>query len=227
MIETRFLIVDDEEAIRELNARFLKGLDPSEIDEASNGEEAIQAVRQKPYRLVFMDLKMPKVDGFKAIHQIKRDRPDQEILILTSMNLAPQTLELLRYPGVDLLKKPYQKEHFLNKVKEVLGNTKKSDIPMPTYRHPVSLKGTLDNEQVTVTQLGPAAAVVTGKMKDNYGTLKVQLPKQAKILKLNSVVQLYDSNHVHLSFKDLSPETKQTLEEFVLNALEESQKQKS
>ena len=217
-----FLLVDDESAIRELNARFLKDLEPSHIDEAENGAVAIEKVDQKPYRLILMDLKMPKCDGYTAIHRIKKTRPEQTILVLTSMNLAPPVLELLRYPGVDLLKKPYQKNQFLHKIKELLSHKMPVEVPIATYRHPVNLRGDLDGERVQIVELGPSAAIVSHPFTKNHMTLRVYFPKRMDPVVLETTVQLYGSDHLHLAFKDPSSEIQKLLIEFVLEALEQS-----
>ena len=53
-----------------------------EVEEAVNGEEAVQKVREQHFDLIVMDVKMPVIDGIEALRQIKRIRPSLVILFL-------------------------------------------------------------------------------------------------------------------------------------------------
>jgi signal transduction histidine kinase/CheY-like chemotaxis protein len=68
------LVADDNEAAREILADALKGL-VERVDLVASGPEAVSAVRQQdqtqPYDLVFMDWRMPGMDGLQAIHKLK------------------------------------------------------------------------------------------------------------------------------------------------------------
>jgi two-component system sensor histidine kinase/response regulator len=70
----RVLVVDDNPSARELLADLLAGL-PFAVDQVASGEEAVAAVRQaagaNPYRLVFMDWKMPGMTGIEAAREIR------------------------------------------------------------------------------------------------------------------------------------------------------------
>ena len=74
--ELHVLVVDDNSAAREILAEVLKGM-TAHVDVVSSGAEAVAAVKQhdatSPYDLVFMDWKMPGMDGLQATRQIKND----------------------------------------------------------------------------------------------------------------------------------------------------------
>jgi len=75
--DLRVLVVDDNSAAREVLADALNGV-AKQVDVVSSGAEAIAAVRQcdadKPYGVVFMDWRMPGMDGAQASRLIKEDR---------------------------------------------------------------------------------------------------------------------------------------------------------
>ena len=66
---TRLLIVDDELKIREVVKEY-SVLNGYEIDEASDGMEALEMVRQNDYDCIILDVMMPRLDGFSACKQI-------------------------------------------------------------------------------------------------------------------------------------------------------------
>ncbi|MBI3318298.1 MAG: response regulator [Candidatus Omnitrophica bacterium] len=78
------LVVDDEAPVRAMLVKFLKSLQIDEIFEAANGEEALERIRATPHlKLIFMDLKMPKMDGLKTLEAIRAINPNVKIAILT------------------------------------------------------------------------------------------------------------------------------------------------
>jgi CheY-like chemotaxis protein len=66
----RILIVDDSEVNREIAAGFLE-LFGHTFEMATNGEEAVEAVRHSAFDAIFMDIEMPILDGFAAARQIR------------------------------------------------------------------------------------------------------------------------------------------------------------
>ena len=65
------LIVDDESRIRDLIRKYA-AFEGYNVEEASNGMEAIEKCRQKNYDLIIMDVMMPELDGFSACREIRR-----------------------------------------------------------------------------------------------------------------------------------------------------------
>lgn len=65
------LVVDDSLSVRRANARVLRGKG-FEVDEASDGMEALQKLRSRTYRLVLSDLEMPRMDGFELLAELGR-----------------------------------------------------------------------------------------------------------------------------------------------------------
>jgi len=80
----KVLIVDDHQVVREGLRKILE-MDKQiqVIGEARNGEEAIVKTNALVPDVVIMDLKMPGMDGIVATHEIKNNKPDTNVLILT------------------------------------------------------------------------------------------------------------------------------------------------
>jgi DNA-binding response OmpR family regulator len=76
------LIVDDDPAVKSAMERWLqlRGFEP---DTAADGAEAVEKCRCSPYKIVIMDIEMPKMNGIEAIRAIKQNHPGMPIIILT------------------------------------------------------------------------------------------------------------------------------------------------
>ena len=79
----RLLIVDDEPAIRKLIVKYAL-FEGYEIDEASNGMEALEKCADKAYDLVILDIMMPEMDGFTAARELKKHSPSLPLLMLSA-----------------------------------------------------------------------------------------------------------------------------------------------
>jgi len=82
----RVLIADDHPVVRKGLVTILKEAPDIKVeDEATNGEEVMEKIRNSDYDVLVLDLSMPKLDGLEAIRRIKSEKPDMAILVL-SMN---------------------------------------------------------------------------------------------------------------------------------------------
>lgn len=111
------LIAEDDE----VNLMILKAfLGPEfEILQAANGMEAVELCRKYPsVDLVFMDLKMPELNGFEATKQIKVFRPDLPIVALTAYSDNEDKQRAIDSGCNDFITKPFKKDFILGKLKE-------------------------------------------------------------------------------------------------------------
>ncbi len=105
---SRILIVDDEENIRftlrELLRREGQGY---VIDEATDGEAAIEKVRKHTYALVIMDIRMPRLDGMAALRQMKQIHSDLIVVLITAHGTQKLALEAIQAGAYDYFTKPF------------------------------------------------------------------------------------------------------------------------
>lgn len=85
----RALVVDDSLTLRRLMDLTLRpiGMD---LDFADNGEDAVALTKAKQYDIVFLDVMLPGIDGYRVCKAIKSDKrtKDTPVVMLTSMNSA-------------------------------------------------------------------------------------------------------------------------------------------
>ncbi len=109
MATKRILVVEDNLDNRRILVYRLKRIGEFEIVEASNGQEALEIVKQDPRPdLVFMDLKMPVMDGWEATRQIRKLQGGDKIPIiaLTAQAMAGDEQKALAAGCDDYLAKP-------------------------------------------------------------------------------------------------------------------------
>lgn len=107
------LVADDDQ----LNQRLMKVLLAREghhVDAASNGLEALQAVKRKKYDIVFMDLHMPVMDGIEASRHIRawENGGEHTFIVALTASYLPQNGQVLFEAGMDnYISKPFEMEH--------------------------------------------------------------------------------------------------------------------
>ena len=108
MTERRILIADDEPyLIRSLS--YILRKEGYQVDTAMDGLEALEMVRRLKPRLLFLDLQLPKIDGFEVCRQIKSDPQLQKtyIILLTAKGQDEDRRRGLAAGANEYLTKPY------------------------------------------------------------------------------------------------------------------------
>jgi CheY-like chemotaxis protein len=115
MAGMQVLIVDDNKMNLLIASKFLKRWQVN-VDEAVNGEEAVQIAATKRYDLIIMDLQMPLMNGFEATKKIREFNAHVPIIALTA-DAMPETYDKAIASGMnDYLTKPFVPEVFFGKV---------------------------------------------------------------------------------------------------------------
>ena len=123
MSKHKILVVDDEPFIcRSLTFVLKKG--NYDVMEARNGEEALAAIREHRPDLVFLDVMMPKVDGFQVTQEVRADKTlaDIKIILLTAKGQECDR-EVGKIAGAnDYMTKPFSPSKILDRAREILGS---------------------------------------------------------------------------------------------------------
>ena len=102
----RILVVDDEQAIRDVLSESLSE-SGYVCDIASDGSEALDKVRADSFSLVVSDIDMPHMDGVTLLQEIKKLKPDTEIIMLTGVVDMETAINSIRLGATDYLTKPF------------------------------------------------------------------------------------------------------------------------
>ena len=115
------LIVDDEEGMRETLVDILEDL--YQVEEASNGQEALCKVNERCYTLVLMDIKMPVMDGIEALERIKSSHPELPVIMMTAY-ADSSAVERARQRGAEaVVFKPLDMPEVLSLIERVIRRT--------------------------------------------------------------------------------------------------------
>lgn len=101
----KILIVDDETAHSRMLEAVLKA-EKYETQRAQDGQAAIDAVKERFYDLILMDIRMNRVGGIEALEKIKEISPDIPIIMMTAYASVDTTVQAMRSGAYDYLTKP-------------------------------------------------------------------------------------------------------------------------
>ena len=113
------LVVDDEETIRLLFKETL-GERGHSVIAAGTGLEGLALVKQQDFDLVFVDLKMPEMDGAELFRQIKTIKPALPVVIITGYPDGDIMARALAYGPFRVMEKPFSESEIISAVNDFL-----------------------------------------------------------------------------------------------------------
>ncbi len=119
MAKEEILVVDDEEAIREVVSTLLEAQGYT-CTTADNGRRALEAFRRGSFDLVLSDIVMPEMDGMKLLAAVREADPDIPVIMVTAMHDITIALEAIRSGAYDYILKPFEKDQFYLSVRRAL-----------------------------------------------------------------------------------------------------------
>ena len=109
------LIVEDETALAEALQHILRKAGHT-ADRVADGQSALDYARLGSYDLVLLDIMLPKLDGLSVLRQMRRERLQTPVLMLTARASVPDKVEGLNAGADDYLAKPFDSEELLARV---------------------------------------------------------------------------------------------------------------
>ncbi|MFW2332388.1 response regulator [Ilumatobacter sp.] len=118
MARERILVVDDEPGIRELVGTYLRN-EGYAVDQAADGERALDRFRERRPDLVVLDLRLPDIDGYDVLREIRRDS-SAFVILLTARAEETDKLVGLELGADDYVTKPFSPRELVARVRAVL-----------------------------------------------------------------------------------------------------------
>lgn len=117
----RVLIVDDEANLRQTLARILHQMG-CEVTTAADGAETLQHLESAPYDLVYLDIRLPGMDGLQVLRQIHDHFPQLAVVLLTAYASVKSAAEAVRLGATDYLIKPITPEALIARTRTILAD---------------------------------------------------------------------------------------------------------
>lgn len=122
--EGHILIVDDEASLRQTLARILQRAG-FEVTTTGAGGEALALLSQQLFDLVYLDLRMPDMNGLEALKAIHTKFPELPVILFTAQPDLTSAVEALRSGATDYLLKPLKPQTVIERAKSVLAQKQK------------------------------------------------------------------------------------------------------
>src|SRR3989344_5887313 len=162
MTSGAILIVDDDPTMLSLCEDILeeKGY---ETRKASGSEQALIELSHKHFHIVLSDIQMPGMDGMELLREIRKTRPDTEVILMTAHAGLPTAIEAVRNGAYDYLAKPFTQENLINSVRRCV---EKSELNRKLKESQARLV-----EQEKLAAVGAVSAWLAHRMRNSLSVI--------------------------------------------------------
>jgi DNA-binding NtrC family response regulator len=122
---SKILIIEDEAAIRRVLTKILSEENDSyTVEEAEDGIQGVEKIKNSDYDLVLCDIKMPKMDGVEVLDAIKKIKPEIPFVMISGHGDMETAIQTMRLGAFDYISKPPDLNRLLNTVRNALDRKK-------------------------------------------------------------------------------------------------------
>lgn len=118
---SKILIIEDEAPIRRVLTKILsEENDTYLVQEAEDGLQGIELVKNEDFDLILCDIKMPKMDGVEVLEAIKKIKPEIPMVMISGHGDLETAIQTMRLGAFDYISKPPDLNRLLNTVRNAL-----------------------------------------------------------------------------------------------------------
>jgi len=103
----KILVVDDEQSMCDFMEIMLKK-EGYHVDTSISGFEAVQKASSDSYDLIIADLMMPEMSGLDLLKRIKKNKPNQDFIVMTAFASVDSAIEAMKHGALDYITKPFK-----------------------------------------------------------------------------------------------------------------------
>lgn len=107
------LLVDDSRTSRKILRNILEEAGHSIVDEATDGEQAIEKYIASKPDIITLDITMPVMDGIEALKQIKMVDSDAKVVMVSASSQKDKLIEAVKYGAEDFIAKPFEPDQII------------------------------------------------------------------------------------------------------------------
>jgi len=117
----KILVIEDEASIRRVLTKIIsEENDTYNVEEAEDGLQGIELIKNNDYDLVLCDIKMPKMDGVEVLEKAKKIKPEVPIVMISGHGDLDTAVNTMRLGAFDYISKPPDLNRLLNTVRNAL-----------------------------------------------------------------------------------------------------------
>jgi DNA-binding response OmpR family regulator len=155
----RILIIDDEAGLRQMMARVLQRAG-YEVTTAANGSDGIALASEHPFDLLYLDIRMPGLNGLEVLKIIHAKFPDLPVVLFTAQPDVHSAVEALRRGAIDYLLKPLKPQAVIDRTQAILASKQEE-------RRKRELQRQIDSLQVELHSLQSSKGDVAGSKQQH------------------------------------------------------------
>ncbi len=196
MEKASILIVDDNTSLCQTMS-FILGRKGYAVTTAKDGLEALARVKEKPYNLIFMDIKMPLMDGVETYKRIKKVRPQAVVVMMTAYAVEDLVQEALQGGAYDIIYKPLDIEKVFALIERAKDNNQGALI-MVVDDDPgtcITLKNILSKRGYKVCTVYTGEEAIAKSRKKDYDIIFIDM----KLPTINGL-------ETYLAIREINPE---------------------
>lgn len=116
----KVLVVDDSNTMRRIIINILTQMEITDVVQAADGVEAVDAVKKGDIDLVLMDWNMPNMSGIDALRAIRSEGHKMPVVMVTTEAEKERIIEALKSGATNYIVKPFNQDVVITKINEVL-----------------------------------------------------------------------------------------------------------
>src|SRR5215213_932237 len=172
----RILIIDDERPIL-LTLEALLGRHGYQPETAANASYGLRCLRDNSPAVVLLDLQLPDANGLEMLEEIKREKPETQVIILTAHDSLSNAIESIKRGAYHFISKPYAPEELLSLIEKAL---EKQALVRETEQLRQRTEQLERRLEIAETQLAP---VFKSKvMQEIHELIAAMAPSEANVL---------------------------------------------
>ena len=119
-MSAKVLLVDDSGVMRKIILRALNALEITDVVEAADGAEGIDAFKEHDFDLVLTDWNMPQMNGLELLKAIRATGSSVPVIMITTESEQGRVLEAIQSGATNYLVKPFEQDVLMDKLQKYI-----------------------------------------------------------------------------------------------------------